>query len=235
MASALAAQRGGAGRIELCGALELGGITPSHGVLAMTRDALRLPLFVLVRPRGGDFVYTDEEFVLMERDIDHCRSVGCDGVVIGALTAHGSVDTARCAALVAAAGGMEVTFHRAVDMAVDALAAVDAVVALGCRRVLTSGGQASALSGAQTIRAMVERAAGRLTVMAGAGIDSRNIATVAAHTGVTELHASAKRRLPSGQPVRPTSIEGMAAGEWRTDEAEVRAMVGQLLSGTKPA
>jgi copper homeostasis protein len=228
VASALAAQDGGAGRVELCAALELGGVTPSYAEIATVRDRLAIPLYVLVRPRAGDFLYNDFECEVMLRDIEACAALGCDGVVIGALDAEGHVDQLRCRALVAAAGSMGVTFHRAFDMASDPAQALEAVIGLGCERVLSSGGQASAVEGAAQLRALVGQAAGRVVVMPGAGIDARNITTLAQATGAREFHASAKRALPSGMRHRPFRLEDMATGEWRTDATEVRAMVSAL-------
>jgi copper homeostasis protein len=228
VASALAAQEGGAGRVELCAALELGGVTPSYAEIATVRDRVVIPLYVLIRPRGGDFLYNDFECEVMLRDIEACAALGCDGVVLGVLDAEGRVDQVRCRALTAAAGRLGVTFHRAIDMVADQAQALEAVIGLGCERVLSSGGQASAVEGAAQLRALVTQAAGRVVVMPGAGIHAQNIAALAAATGAREFHASARRALPSGMRHRQGGLEDMAAGEWRTDAAEVRAMVGAL-------
>ncbi len=160
VASALAAQEGGAGRVELCTALELGGLTPSHAQIALARERLRIPLYVLVRPRAGDFLYSELECEAMQRDIETCVALGCDGVVLGVLDAEGRVDTARCRRLIAAAGKLGVTFHRAFDLSRDPAQALEDIVALGCERILTSGTQASARDGAALIRELVEQAAG---------------------------------------------------------------------------
>ena len=223
--SALAAQAGGAGRIELCTALELGGLTPSHGEIALVREQVRLPLYVLIRPRAGDFLYSDGERATMRRDIEACAALGCDGVVLGALDADGDVDMEACSELVMAAGRMGVTFHRAFDLVREPMRALEDIVALGAERVLTSGGKPSALDGVPQIKACIERAGSRLTVMPGAGITPDNIARLAALTGARELHASAKRVLPSGMRYRVADGLGMGAGEWRSDEEQVRALV----------
>lgn len=228
VASALAAQAGGAGRIELCAALELGGLTPSHAQIALARERLRIPLYVLVRPRAGDFAYDDDECETMLRDIEACAALGCDGVVLGVLDADGSVDSGRCGALVAAAKGLGVTFHRAIDVSRDPLAALEDVVALGCERVLSSGAQPDALQGAALLRAMVQRAGERIVVMPGAGVDAGNVGALRAATGAREFHASAKRALPSRMRRPPARPLGMADGEIRTDAAAVRAMVAAL-------
>ena len=167
VASALAAQEGGAGRVELCTALELGGLTPSHAQIALARERLRIPLYVLIRPRAGDFLYNALECEVMQRDIEACVALGCDGVVLGMLDAEGGVDMARCRALIAAAGTLGVTFHRAFDLSRDPARALEDIIALGCERVLTSGAQASAVEGAALIRDLVAQAAGRLAVMPG--------------------------------------------------------------------
>src|SRR3569623_999907 len=228
VASALAAQEGGAGRIELCAALELGGVTPSYAEIATARDRLVIPLYVLIRPRPGDFLYNDFECEVMLRDIEACVALGCNGVVLGMLDAAGSVDQARCRALIAAAGQLGVTFHRAFDMVADQAQALEAVIESGCERVLSSGGQPSAAEGAARLRALVTQAAGRVAVMPGAGIHAGNIAALAQATGAREFHASAKRSLPSGMHHRQPGLDDMATGEWRSDTTEVRAMVAAL-------
>jgi len=227
VASALAAQAGGAGRVELCTALELGGLTPSHAQIALARERLRIPLFVLVRTRAGDFRYSDLECETMQRDIEACVALGCDGVVLGVLDAEGKIDMPRCRALIAAAGNMGVTFHRAFDLSRDPAQALEDIVALGCERILTSGAQASAPDGAARIRELVVQAAGRLTVMPGAGITAQNIAALAA-TGAHEFHASAKRQLTSGMQHRQPLLVDMEGGEWRSDVEQVRALVAAL-------
>ena len=193
VASALAAQEGGAGRVELCTALELGGLTPSYAQIALAREKLTIPLYVLIRPRAGDFLYSDLECETMLRDIEACAKAGCDGVVLGALGADGHIDLPRCRSLMAAAASMGVTFHRAFDLTRDPLSALEDVIALGCERVLTSGAQATAIEGAELIRQLVELAAGRIAVMPGAGLEAGNIGELIAQTGASEFHASAKR------------------------------------------
>ncbi|WP_130618150.1 copper homeostasis protein CutC [Dyella amyloliquefaciens] len=223
--SALAAQAGGAGRIELCTALELGGLTPSHGEIALVREHVRLPLYVLIRPRAGDFLYSEHERATMRRDIEACAALGCDGVVFGVLDADGDVDMDCCSELAAAAGRMGITFHRAFDLVRDPERALEDLISLRAERVLTSGGARSALEGAERIRERIAQAHGRLVVMPGAGITPANIAHVAALTGADELHASAKRGHPSGMAYQPDDTLGMAGGEIRTDEDEVRALM----------
>jgi copper homeostasis protein len=228
VASALAAQDGGAGRVEFCTALELGGLTPSHAQIALARERLHIPLYALIRPRAGDFLYSDLECETMQRDIETCAALGCDGVVLGVLDADGRVDTARCRPLIAAAGNLGVTFHRAFDLTRDPPQALEDIVALGCERVLTSGAHASAVEGAALIRDLVAQANGRLTVMPGAGITAHNITALAAATGAHEFHASAKRQLPSGMRHRRPLLSDMEGGELRSDVEQVRALVAAL-------
>lgn len=228
VASAMAAQEGGAGRVELCTALELGGLTPSMALIAMVRERLRIPLYVLIRARAGDFLYNDLECELMQRDIETCAALGCDGVVLGVLDADGAVDKARCSALIQATGDMGVTFHRAFDMTRDPERALDDVIALGCERVLTSGAQASAMEGAPLIRQLIAQAAGRIAVMPGAGVTPQNIAALANATGANEFHASAKQQLPSGMRHQRPVLHDMEGGELRSDVRQIRELVDQL-------
>jgi copper homeostasis protein len=232
LASALAAQDGGADRIELCTALEVGGLTPTHAQIALARARVHLPIYVLIRPRAGDFVYSELEFETMQRDVETCAALGCDGVVIGALDGEGHIDVPRCRSLIAAAGTVGVTFHRAFDMSRDPHRALEDIIALRCERVLSSGGRESALAGAAQLRELVAQAAGRIAVMPGAGIDTGNIATIRAMTGAREFHASAKRQLPSRMVQVPRAGLGMDGGEWRTDAEQVRALVAALHTRT---
>jgi len=235
LASAQAAQEGGASRIELCAALELGGLTPSAAQVALVREQLSIPVHVLVRPRAGDFAYSAEEHRTMLADIAHCVAMGCDGVVVGALTAEGDVDVARCRELVDVAGTLDATFHRAIDVCRDPPVALEAIVDLGFRRILSSGGHASAVAGAAALRRLVEQAGDRIVVMPGAGIDAGNIAALAAATGAREFHASAKRFLPSRMRHAATVAPGMGDGEMRSDVDEVRRLVAALRKGSESA
>jgi copper homeostasis protein len=228
VASAFAAQAGGAGRVELCASLDDGGVTPSHGTIAVARRGLTIPLYVLIRPRAGDFVYQEPELAAMLDDIAHCRRLGCDGVVVGALTPDGEVDRDACARLVGAASGMGVTFHRAFDVTVDKAATLEALIDLGFERVLTSGGMSSAAAGASLLSQLVAQAGERITVMPGAGIEPGNIAVLRDATRAREFHASAKRRLPSAMRRLLADALGMAAGELRTDVDTVRALVAAI-------
>jgi copper homeostasis protein len=176
--SAIAARDGGAQRIELCAALEVGGVTPSAGLIAQARKVEGLTLNVIIRPRGGDFLYNDYEAACMEQDIHTCKQLGVDGVVIGALTTEGDIDTVTCKRLIAVADGMSVTFHRAFDMCRDPRKALEELIAMGCNRVLTSGQAATALAGAPLLKELVEQAAGRIVIMPGCGVNSSNAGAI---------------------------------------------------------
>jgi copper homeostasis protein len=223
LASALAAQAGGAHRIELCQNLEQGGITPSYGLIKEVRAQLHIPIFVLIRPRPGGFVYSPGELAIMRADIELCRSLGCAGVVLGVLDAAGRVDVVQCQALAALAHPMEVTFHRAFDACSDQTQALEDVVAIGCQRILTSGGQPSATAGQGQLAGLVAQAAGRVRIMPGAGITAANLRDLVAHTGAQDFHASAKRTLPA------VPADGLFQTELlETDATLVAELVAQL-------
>ncbi len=193
--SALAAERGGADRVELCSNLIEGGLTPSYGVLKVARERLTIGLMAMVRPRGGDFCYSEAEFAAMRHDVRMAKEAGADGVVFGVLTPDGHVDADRTRRLVADARPLPVTFHRAFDMTRDPFEALETLVELGVDRVLTSGQEPSVLEGLDLIGRLVERAAGRIVVMPGGGITDRNIARIRAGAAVSELHFA------GGEPV----------------------------------
>ncbi|WMJ69009.1 copper homeostasis protein CutC [Stenotrophomonas sp. 24(2023)] len=228
VASALAAQAGGADRIELFDNLAEGGTTPSHASIAVARERLRIPLFVLVRPRPGDFHYDALEAELMLRDIAQCRALGCDGVVIGALDAHGGIDLPLCRELVQAAGPLQVTFHRAFDATRDLPTALEQVIGLGCQRVLSSGGRASAEAGSEVLAGLVKQSAGRIQVMAGAGLGPANVASVARRTGCQELHASAKAPRHSAMAFHNPALTGLDP-HWSQSDTAVVARLRQAL------
>lgn len=193
VASARAAERGGAGRLELCDNLFDGGTTPSAGMIVAVKAAVRIPLFVIVRPRGGGFVYTDEEIGVMQLDIEAARMLGVDGVVVGTLTRDAKVDAERLRSLVAAAGALPVTFHRAVDLVRDQDQALETLIHERVARVLTSGGAPTAIDGSGAIAALVRRAAGQIEVMAGGGIREETVHELVARTNVQEVHVRGTR------------------------------------------
>ena len=206
VASAIAAERGGAERLELCDNLVEGGTTPSAGAIAECRKRVSLPLYVMIRPRGGDFLYTDVEYEVMRRDIGQAIQLGADGVVLGLLTPAGAVDAVRTAALVRTARPLDVTFHRAIDVARDPEAALDALIVAGVDRVLTSGQASTALQGASVIKRLVERSGGRIVILAGGGIDERNVRSVVKKTGVQEVHVRGTTRESSGMKYRSRKV-----------------------------
>lgn len=226
--SALAAQQGGANRIELFENLEQGGTTPSSGSIAIARDKVQIPLYVLIRPRPGDFHYGPIETEIMLRDIAHCRQLGCDGVVIGALDADGQIDVALCRELICVAGPLDITFHRAFDAARDLPAALEQIVELGIKRILSSGGQTSAVEGSATLAKLVKQAGSRLQLMAGAGLNAANIADVAQQSGCLQLHASAKALQRSAMRYRNPALKGLES-DWVQSQAEMVCALRQAL------
>lgn len=202
VASCVEAQRGGADRVELCAAIPEGGTTPSYGEIVMARRGIDIRLHVIIRPRGGDFLYTSTELETMLLDIDMARQAGADGVVFGCLTPGGTVDMSAMKRLIEAAKGLSVTFHRAFDMCADPVEALEQLISLGCDRVLTSGAEATAQLGVPLLKKLVIQAAGRIIIMPGCGVNESNIAAIAAETGATEFHMSARSTSPSGMVFR---------------------------------
>jgi len=187
--SAADAVRSGAQRVELCANLDVGGTTPSAALIAAVTAQINSPVFVLVRPRAGGFVYSETEVEVMKRDVEIARSEGADGIVTGALDDKGRVEIATMRELVAAAGGLPVTFHRAFDVASDRSEALERLIDAGVSRVLTSGGANTALEGVDTIARLVEQANGRIIIVAGGGVREHNAEEIIARSGVTEIHA----------------------------------------------
>ncbi|WP_423736243.1 copper homeostasis protein CutC [Chitinophaga caseinilytica] len=206
VASCIAAEEGGADRIELCDNLLEGGTTPSYGMIAAVREKCGLKIYPIIRPRGGDFLYDDAELDIMQRDIRACKDLGCDGVVIGLLTADGKVDVERTRALVDLARPMGVTFHRAFDMTDDPFQALEDVIATGCERILTSGQRNTALEGAALIRKLVEKSAGRIRIMAGSGLRAHNAEALAKASGAPEYHSTARDYIDSRMEYRNPNV-----------------------------
>jgi copper homeostasis protein len=197
IASAIAAERGGATRVELCSSLMEGGVTPSAGLIETTRAAISIPLHVMIRPRAGDFQYDSQEFETMRRDIVVAEQLGAHGIVFGILNIDGSVDLTRTRELAELARPLAVTFHRAFDMTSDLFRALDDLCTLGIDRVLTSGGEQTAVLGQQTIAQLVTKAQGKIAVMAGSGIKPDNARRLMEETGVKEIHVGLRTILPS--------------------------------------
>ena len=221
VASAVAAERGGAGRLELCSNLLEGGITPSAGLIELVRARTSIGLQVMVRPRGGDFCYTAEEFETMRRDIVAAKKLGADGVVVGILNADGSVDIGRTRELVELARPLSVTFHRAFDMSADLFRALESVCATGADRLLTSGGAKAALQAVEQIARLVEAARGRIAIMACGGINHHNAASIIEQTGVREIHVGLRSSVASPMLHRNPELSMGTAAECEYQRFEV--------------
>lgn len=214
--AAVAAQAGGADRVELCDNLFEGGTTPSAGSILLARKHLSIKLHVIIRPRGGDFLYSDTEFAVMKADIAFCKDAGVDGVVIGLLKADGQIDVERTAELIALARPLSVTFHRAFDVCADPFVALEQLVALGVDRILTSGQASTVLEGSEMIEALISRAAGRIGILPGGGITPRNLERIVNLIKPKEVHMVAWAPCPSSMQLR--SSEVFMGGELRPPE-----------------
>ncbi len=196
--SCLAAQAGGATRVELCAGIPEGGTTPSYGDIVIAREILtKTLLHVIIRPRGGDFLYSSVEQRIMLKDIDNARRLGADGVVFGCLTAKGDIDLSLMRQLIEASQGMSITFHRAFDVCRNPQEALEQIIELGCNRILTSGAQATAEQGIPFLKKLQQQAAGRIILLAGCGVNENNIAHIATETGIREFHFSARETIES--------------------------------------
>ncbi len=228
--SALTAQIAGADRIELCSALSEGGLTPSYGLLKQVCCQLTIPVHVLIRPRNGDFLYNDDEFLIMQEDIAMAKQLNAQGIVTGILTQDGQIDTERMKILMAISHPLSVTFHRAFDMTCNPYNALEQIIGLGCQRILTSGQAVSATEGTTLLQKLTEQAAGRIIIMAGGGISGDNIESIATKTGIKEFHASATSPVESKMKYRQiqVSMSGTAdVSEYicrETSEEKVRRM-----------
>ena len=211
--SAIEAEKGGAFRVELCENIPEGGCTPSAGAIVTARKQLSIRLNVIIRPRGGDFLYTEEEFEIMKQDILFCKEAGVDGVVFGILDPDGNVDIQRNIELVELARPMTTTFHRAFDVTRDPAMALEDIINTGFDTILTSGCAIKAMDGKQVIKDMVNRAAGRIDIMPGSGINKENIKEMADFTGATIFHLSARRPYPSQMKFRTQLPMGSLSAE----------------------
>lgn len=204
--SAVNAERGGAGRLELCSSLLEGGLTPSLGLLHVVKEYIKIPVYVMIRPRGGDFLYSGQEVEVMKKDIELMKTTGADGIVVGALTDDGLVDADLCMELIAAARPLPLTFHRAFDMTHNPSLALETLISLGFERVLTSGGDSTALEGQPVIKRLIDQAKGRIIVMPGGGITERNLQRILEGTGAEEFHCSARSTRDSAMKFRNTCV-----------------------------
>lgn len=220
--SALKAQEGGADRIELCDNPGEGGTTPSAGCIEVVRQALSIDVYVMIRPRGGDFDYSRYEFHAMKRDIVQAQRLSVDGLVFGILTPEGKIDKKRCAELIQLCRPLKVTCHRAFDRARDPFEALEDCIEVGFDRILTSGHALRAREGADVIRELVARAAGRIEIMAGAGVNPGNVEELVRHTGVREIHSSASSVRDSRMEFRSEAFAKKDAQS--EDEFEVRTV-----------
>ena len=199
---------GGADRIELCANLAEGGTTPSYGIIQQCRESFPVPLFPIIRPRGGDFLYSDEEFQVMLKDLRFCKELHCDGVVTGLLNADGSIDIKRTAVLINAAYPMSVTFHRAFDRCANPFEALEQLIELGCERILTSGQKPTAPEGVKLITELNRMGGHRILIMPGSGVRKDNIKMLAEKTGCTEFHSSLRGKIKSQMQFFHPAFEG---------------------------
>lgn len=239
VASAKAAAAGGADRVELCANLPEGGTTPSAGMIRAVRAAFSGSLMVIIRPRGYDFLYSDDEMSVMLHDIRIARDLGADGVVIGCLTRDGRVDMERCERLIDAAGALDITFHRAFDMTRDLNEAMEDIIRLGIRRILTSGGQPDVPAGVLVIANLVKQAASRVSIMPGGGVSEDNIPAIVQSTGVREIHLSARHPVRGGMTFFNHecfmgSFSKSNEYEWReASEEKIRLARQRLIESTR--
>ena len=234
VASCIAAQEGGADRVELCSGIPEGGTTPSFGMIRKARASIDIALNVIIRPRGGDFLYSEDELEEMIHDIRIAEELGADGLVFGCLTKEGNIDKRAMSILMEAAGILPVTFHRAFDHSADPLKALEDIIELGCARILTSGCRPTALEGADLLAQLVEKAGDRIIIMPGCGVKENNIAEIARLSGAREFHFSAREPVESGMLFRNPDVamgsEEDPYGTVRTTAARVAATINSLKS-----
>jgi copper homeostasis protein len=238
--SAMNAQKGGADRIELCDNPSEGGTTPSCGVIAQVRQHLSIDVYVMIRPRGGDFVYSIDEYHAMRKDIEMCKRLSVDGVVLGMLTAEGRIDVKYCKKLIEFARPLKVTCHRAFDMTRDATEALEDCIEAGFDKILTSGRQPNAELGSDLIQQLVIQAGNRISIMAGAGVTEKNVVKLVQQTGVKEVHFSAKRFKESTNTRHNHLVSFLDAlpsdsGQYISDPELIKNIRAKLLSQSRRA
>lgn len=225
--SAINGQKAGAARVELCDNPVEGGTTPSYGTIIETREKLTIDLYPIIRPRAGNYFYTDEEYDIMKRDILFCRDVGCDGISVGAQKINGEIDTDRLQQIVEWAGPMGVTCNRVFDCAPDPFKALEDIIHCGCERILTSGLRSAAPDAGELLAKLVSMSGARIIIMPGAGINSKNIRKLVEETHAREYHGSARK--VAANPVTFLNKEVSDYGNvYITDEEEVRNIIAQL-------
>jgi copper homeostasis protein len=227
IASCIAAQQAGADRIELCDNPFDGGTTPSFGFIQMAREKLTIELYAMIRPRGGDFLYSEHEFEIMTRDVQVCKDLGCDGIVTGMLYIDGAINKRQCAKLVQLAYPMGVTFHRAFDHAANPFEAMEEIIEIGCERILTSGQKPTAAEGINLLDQLIRQGDERIIIMPGSGVRSDNIIQIADKTGATEFHTSARKTVSGGMEYINAAMPPDLAYVV-TDEKEIQSIVKQL-------
>ena len=236
LASCLIAETHGANRIELCANPHEGGTTPSYGMIRVARQNTSIQLFPIIRPRGGDFLFSRLDFQSMITDIQQCEQLGCDGVVIGMLTEDGNVDIDRCADLIQHAGAMQVTFHRAFDRVKDPMQSLEEIIDLGCTRILTSGLRPNVDLGREMLRQLVAAADDRITIMPGSGVRSNNVVELATFTGASAFHSSARSSHPTTMKYINSSMdEDLASVSIDAEEvSELRRLLDLYAEGQLP-
>jgi len=233
ISSALLAQSAGAHRIELCAGPAEGGTTPGPGTIRTAREKLHIDLYPIIRPRGGDFLYTDEEYSTMIKEVEYAKQVGCNGVVIGILEKDGTIDKRRASRLVELAYPLGVTFHRAFDWAVNPFEALEDIISIGCERILTSGQRPTAPEGADLINELIRQSDDRIIIMPGAGVRADNILHLAQKTDAVEYHTSARTRVPSAMEfVNETMKDDQSVVT--PDREEIEKIIGILAHSCRP-
>lgn len=234
VASCIAAQKGGADRVELCSGIPEGGTTPSFGMISKARRSIDIGLNVIIRPRGGDFLYTADELEEMVHDIRIAKELGADGLVFGCLTKEGNVDKEAMSILMEASQGLPVTFHRAFDHSADPMQALEDIIDLGCARILTSGCRPTAMQGTPLLEQLVKASGDRIIIMPGCGVNENNIAEIARLSGAREFHFSAREPVESGMLFRNPEVamgnEEDPYGTVRTTASRVSATINSLKS-----
>lgn len=226
-ATALAAEKAGADRIELCENYANGGTTPSYGYLKTVREQISIPVFPMIRPRGGDYFHSADEIGIIRKDMLLCKELGFEGVVFGLLNQDGTIDRENTARLTEAAYPLEVTFHRAFDRCKDPLEALETIIACGCNRILTSGQEPKVMEGLALVKQLVEQANDRIIIMPGSGLNSSNVASIIRTAGVSEVHTSARIRIPSTTQYRNEKISEDFELDF-VDAEEIRKIKAQL-------